>query len=278
MNKIGLFTLFTFFSSFGLSQKQLHISTDLDRSFDRYSVTISTPSGKEYLQQSFTTPDTLLIYEFPLGDTSSTIKILFTAYIEKNSCFHISEIIRLDSTSITHYTFGPLSKDQIRYFSKCAPSTSFFPKDYGFFKKDRLWGLSTAYSFQQQPILQIGLTRTSLPTIKSRKKTDGQPLLRYFSFSYITAGVDLIFLKPSLSIAPKLSTGFNFSFLDFNCNLVGYNDFSDFDLAVVPEVGLSLFGWFKINYGYNFFFNSKSQFNLNKHRLSLTLNYFFVGS
>ncbi len=85
-------------------------------------------------------------------------------------------------------------------------------------------------------------------------------------------GVEANFSKNRFIYAPKIGYEFNALLIAVRGNVVSYIDNDQIDLRILPEIGLSMLGGVNIMYGYNIpTLNFRSP-EINKHRISFTIN------
>ncbi|TYZ13488.1 hypothetical protein FY528_03510 [Hymenobacter lutimineralis] len=78
--------------------------------------------------------------------------------------------------------------------------------------------------------------------------------------------------RDHLVYAPKIGYEFDFILVALRANLVGYVDQGQVDLRLLPEAGLSFFGFANFTYGYNAPLGTYRTPATSLHRLTLTAN------
>ena len=149
------------------------------------------------------------------------------------------------------------------------------------FEKDRALMINAGYTYQHNniDIFEFGIKRTSISKFTNG---DGQEIMAYIDFAYLILGGEILFLYSQnntvIQFAPKIGIGYNYLIFNANINFIGFNtDFKTFYPAILPEIGFSIFGFFQLNYGYNFYLVSPNPFYKSKNRFSVRIS-FFINS
>jgi len=259
-----------FFASQALiAQHEVQIHCNFGAKYKTFSVKICTTNDECLASYNFSNPDTVLSYRFP-ADPDTNVYFIYSA-ADTNSfgqSWTSSGLLCLNLDSSV--TKRNLTVSELDPSARMARSY-----DAGFFNIHRDWALGGAFSVQRGPILEVAAVRTSLERPSETEKSDGQFAMRYLAYCYMNFGANFLFQDNNFGIAPKAGLGFQLLLLDANFSFVWYNNFDEIDCAIVPEIGFSIFGWFKVNYGYNIFFNNDSPFRINTHCVTIRIDWFF---
>lgn len=73
-------------------------------------------------------------------------------------------------------------------------------------------------------------------------------------------------------IGPKIGFEMNFAVISTKLNIINYTDFKKYDPRITPEIGLSIWGYVNLTYGYNIKLLKNNIDNVPTNRLSLSFN------
>ena len=276
-NLLALYFVLTVFSAF--SQHQLKIITDLDHSFENYTVTIYDTANIEYAKYKFYTPDTAITYVFPDSVSPKSVFVMFSGRSGVTTYFYVSKkvLIDLDSASTT-YNLQQLSAKEIRDYKQRMDHPTFkktrTKKESGLFSSESPWMWCAGYTYQKSHLINLEVRKTAVDI--SGSHSDGLYGMTLLYAPYLLLGGDAT-VYPDLQFAPKAGIGIYFIVVNANISFIGYNsDFKKFSPAILPEVGLSApFGFLHLDYGYNFYLESPGTFNSDNNRISLRASWFF---
>lgn len=277
ISKIKFIVVCSFvFVTAAFSQHSLSIYTHLDKSFERYTVTISDTNHVELAKFNFTTPDTHITYTFDSTYSANRVFVMLSGHSNITTYFHVEKNVPLTREfAFTEYHLQQLSKKDIAYYKKNMDGRhrSNTKKEYGIFKKGSPWMYGIGYTYQQSHLIDLEVRKTGVDITGSHG--DGLYGLTLLNAPYILMGGDAT-VSPNFQFAPKVGVGYYFVIFNANVSFIAYNtNFSTFRPAIVPEAGLSApFGFLHFSYGYNFYLDDLNTTDDN-HRFTVRFTWYF---
>lgn len=125
---------------------------------------------------------------------------------------------------------------------------------------------SGGLSYQKQCLGEVGIIYGK--TIWT-KEGPGIPLIA----SGLKFATEFNFNSENFIIAPKLGYEFNTPILGTRLSIIDYTNLTHHDFKFTPEIGLSLFTFINIFYGYNISLGDNSMSNIDTQRITFTINY-----
>lgn len=139
---------------------------------------------------------------------------------------------------------------------------SLFLSSYLFAQSKYSLGLTTGYTYAKSHFIQIGaIYGTDYGNVHTPSKGFG-------------IGADISKINNKYAVGTKIFYEHNFFILTaFRLNAVNYfSEQQNLDFRLMPQFGLSLFGYLNLLYGYSIPTLGNEYANIGRHSISLTLN------
>jgi hypothetical protein len=140
-------------------------------------------------------------------------------------------------------------------------------------ERDGRPGVRFAYSWQQKPSFEAGIhlfLRCS-PYPENDMYYRDQPQKKFSPPSWwnVGAGVEIPFGTGHFIAGPKLFTELNIGMLSMAMNATAFIGNGQIDPRITPEIGLALYGFFGVRYGYNWAPLGPTFETIGPHRLTI---------
>ena len=86
-------------------------------------------------------------------------------------------------------------------------------------------------------------------------------------------GVEFNFNRDNFIFAPKIGYEVNLIIFATRLSLINYLSNGKSDIRLLPEIGITLFGWVDLTYGYSLSFSENSINSLANNRITLSINF-----